>query len=545
MSYLALYRKYRPKNFDEVVGQQETTDILKNQIQSRKFGHAYLFSGIRGTGKTSTAKIMAKAVNCLEPIDGNPCNVCDNCRAINQDQFMDVIEIDAASNNGVDNVRELRENAKYLPSKGTHKVYIIDEVQMLSSGAFNALLKTLEEPSEHVVFILATTEPEKIPVTILSRCQRYDFKRIVLSEMIDLMRRILADLSYTFDEEALDLIALKSDGAMRDALSLLEKVVSKTEGHISRELTSEVLGMVEFVVLSRLFSALMNQDVEQAIRSTETMVDSGISVSHILEQMLMFIRGMMLSKVFGAPSEIIALPVQLQQELIREFSGIALSQFSQMIEIINETLSKLRYAAAPRLSLELAVISMSLLFDTAAPVMKPTQPSEEKVAIAPQTTEKVAIPPQPAAMERPKVDAPKGESDAAVIQEDVSVSAIEPKEIPSGGSVLKQWDQVLEQVKQERKIAHAFLIEGNPVSEDRGKVVIAFRPEYNFHMENVMVPENRQLIERVILGVTGKRFAIEAVAASMNEKKNPEEPSKVDKVKAFLGNEYQDILTIK
>lgn len=347
MSYLALYRKYRPRSFDEIIGQKETTEILKNQIQNSRFGHAYLFSGIRGTGKTSTAKIMAKAVNCLHPVDGNPCNICENCMEINNESFMDVIEIDAASNNGVDNVRELRENSKYLPSKGSHKVYIIDEVQMLSTGAFNALLKTLEEPSEHVVFILATTEPEKIPVTILSRCQRYDFKRIRLADMIGLLKAILKDLNYSYDDEALDLIALKSDGAMRDALSLLEKVISKSDQYLSKELTSDVLGMVEFVVLSELFHELTNQDVEGALKATIKLMDSGISVSNILEQMLMFIRGMMLAKVFQCPSEIIALPNQLQLELIKDFSHIKLDKFSQMIEIINNTLSKLKYAANP------------------------------------------------------------------------------------------------------------------------------------------------------------------------------------------------------
>lgn len=522
MSYLALYRKYRPRNFDEVIGQDETTEILKNQIHQRKFGHAYLFSGIRGTGKTSTAKIMAKAVNCLSPVNGNPCDQCENCLSINRDQFMDVIEIDAASNNGVDNVRELRENAKYLPSKGTHKVYIIDEVQMLSTGAFNALLKTLEEPSEHVVFILATTEPEKIPVTILSRCQRYDFKRLALNHLVHAMEKILGDLGLTYDDEALEMIAVKSDGAMRDALSLLEKVVSKAQGHIGRELTSDVLGVVAFIVLHDLFEAVSRQDMETAIRLIGKLVDSGISVSHILEQMLGFIRAMLLSKVFQTPSEIVALPTSLQEQLIRDFSEISLSQYSDMIEKVNEALSKLRYAANPRLSLELTVVSMSLLFGAQPqPAAQPAvQTVEEPVVSAPEPTPAA---PEPVVQPQPQ---PKAQPQSEI-------------------GLLDQWEQVLDMVKNERKIAHAFLIEGTPDAVEGSTVILRFRPEYSFHMENVMLPENRKIIENVMLGLTGKRYEIEAVMGGIAKKEPPKEVSDVDKVKEFLGDEYKDILTIK
>ena len=226
MSYQALYRQWRPIDFDEIIGQDHITTPLKNQILSKSYGHAYIFSGTRGTGKTSTAKILARAVNCLNNTDGNPCNKCENCLSILDDQFIDVVEMDAASNNSVDDIRELREHIKFTPSKGLFKVYIIDEVHMLSQGAFNALLKTLEEPPEYVLFILATTELHKIPATILSRCQRFDFKRVSYDQILMRLEHICKKMDVSYDVEALKLIIQKSDGAVRDTLSSLDQCLS-------------------------------------------------------------------------------------------------------------------------------------------------------------------------------------------------------------------------------------------------------------------------------------------------------------------------------
>ena len=226
MSYKALYRKFRPRIFEEVVGQTSVTQTLRNQIASGKIGHAYLFSGIRGTGKTSTAKIFSRSVNCLNPSDGNPCNVCEICQGIIDERIMDVVEIDAASNNGVDHIRELRENVKYPPSEAKYKVYIVDEVHMLSQGAFNALLKTLEEPPSYVIFILATTESHKIPATIHSRCQEYEFKRLGYDDILYQLTMVTDSMNISVDDESLRLIINNAEGAMRDALSLLDQVIS-------------------------------------------------------------------------------------------------------------------------------------------------------------------------------------------------------------------------------------------------------------------------------------------------------------------------------
>ena len=526
MSYLALYRRYRPRDFDGIIGQVETIEILKNQIKQNKFVHAYLFSGIRGTGKTSTAKIMAKSINCLNPLDGNPCNECEICKAINNDSFMDVIEIDAASNNGVDNIRELRENTKYLPSKGSHKVYIIDEVQMLSSGAFNALLKTLEEPSKHVVFILATTEPEKIPATIISRCQRYDFKRVELDAMIKEMKRILEDLSCSYDEEALNLIALKSDGAMRDALSLLEKVVSKSNEHISENLTSKVLGIVEFVELSNLFEAILSQEIDSAIIVVDRMILSGVSIKNIFEQILEFLRNIMLINVFKVPTNIIALPERIQLEMINKFSEIDLQKNSEMIDIINQAISKLKYSANPRLNLELAAVTMSLLFQEKKTVKKDA--IEQKVM-----KESVVVPKK----EEVLVNIEKIEES---IENDIEDDFIS-REI-NNDNIISDWNQILENVKLKRRITHAFLIEGNLVKVEKQVIYIEFQPEYDFHRGNVMLPDNKNIIEKVLLEHTNKRYTIEAVV--VKEKKS-EEKSDVEKIKDFLGDEYKEILKVK
>ena len=520
MSYLALYRKYRPNNFNDIVGQSEITEIIKNQIITGKFGHAYLFSGIRGTGKTSTAKILAKTVNCLNPQDGNPCNKCEICKEINNESFMDVIEIDAASNNGVDNIRELREHSKYLPSKGKYKVYIIDEVQMLSTGAFNALLKTLEEPSEHVMFILATTEPEKIPVTILSRCQRYDFKRVRLVDMIDRMKFILNDIDITCDEEVLEQIAIKSDGAMRDALSLLEKVISKSDGHISLESATKTLGIVEFNDLMKIMSSIVNDHIDEALIVLNNMLSCGISVNSIFNQLLEFLRNVTLANVFGEPNEIIELSVERQEVIINEFKGIKLTDLQQTIDILNQGIGKLKYAANPRLNLELSLISINLLFNNEIISHAVEKSISKPVAVAPKRDIKI--------VESKEESIEKEESIPRVISE-------------NKGDIFDQWDQILAKVNQSKKIVHAFLIEGILKKVENMKITIEYQNGYEFHMENVMQKDNKNTIEKIILEHMGKRYSVDAV---MKEEKIVEKDN-AEKIKEFLGKEFEGILEIK
>ena len=293
MSYSALYRKFRPQTFDEVKGQNHIVTTLKNQIRNQRLGHAYLFCGTRGTGKTTVAKILAKAVNCEHPIDGEPCGECETCKSITEGSSLNVIEIDAASNNGVDNIREIKEQVQYSPATGKYKVYIIDEVHMLSIGAFNALLKTLEEPPKYVIFILATTEVHKIPITILSRCQRYDFHRItsnvIKKQLIDLTNQEKVEA----EDKALEYIARMADGSMRDALSLLDQCIAFNLGKkLTYDATLDVLGTVDIQVYSELLDFIMAQNVAKVMDLIEDVASQGREWSQFITDFLWFLRNL-------------------------------------------------------------------------------------------------------------------------------------------------------------------------------------------------------------------------------------------------------------
>ena len=290
MSYKALYRTFRPLVFSDVIGQEHITDTLKNQIQTGRVAHAYLFSGGRGSGKTSTAKILARAVNCLNPKNGEPCNECEICKAAIDGALTDISEIDAASNNGVDNIRDIREEVEYVPTNSKYRVYIIDEVHMLSTGAFNALLKTLEEPPKHVIFILATTEPQKLPVTILSRCQRFDFRRLSVENIMKRLRYICSQINVEPEENALKLIAKMADGAMRDAISLLDRCVADGEAQITEKAVRELVGVPEFEYLSRMVENIVKHDTSCMLELSQKIIDEGKDLEFYIWELIKFIR---------------------------------------------------------------------------------------------------------------------------------------------------------------------------------------------------------------------------------------------------------------
>lgn len=295
VSYQALYRKWRPQTFEDVKGQEHIVTTLKNQIRLGRVGHAYLFCGTRGTGKTSVAKIFAKAVNCLQPVDGSPCGECAMCRAIQSQTLMNVIEIDAASNNGIDNIREIRDEVEYSPTEGRYKVYIIDEVHMLSIGAFNALLKTLEEPPEYVIFILATTEAHKIPVTILSRCQRYDFRRITVDTITGRLTELAEKENLDVEEKALRYIARAADGSMRDALSLLDQCIAfYLNERLTYDHVLDILGAVDTTVFSRLLRSVLDQDIAGALKLIEDVVVQGRELGQFVTDFTWYLRNLML-----------------------------------------------------------------------------------------------------------------------------------------------------------------------------------------------------------------------------------------------------------
>lgn len=359
MSYTALYRKFRPAGFEEVKGQDPIVTTLKNQIKANRIGHAYLFCGTRGTGKTSVAKIFAKAVNCENPADGSPCGECAVCRAISAGASMNVIEIDAASNNGVDNIREIVDEVSYSPAEGKYKVYIIDEVHMLSIGAFNALLKTLEEPPSYVIFILATTEIHKIPVTILSRCQRYDFKRLAVDTLADRIRELAQIEGVSIEDKAVRYIARAADGAMRDALSLLDQCIAF---HFGQELTYDrvlnVLGAVDTEVFGRLLRHVLEGDVNGCIGLLEEIVMQGRELTQFVTDLTWYLRNLLLVKSSDNIEDVIDVSSDNLVRLREEAAMLETMAIMRYIRIFSELSGQIKYAAQKRILIEIALIRL-------------------------------------------------------------------------------------------------------------------------------------------------------------------------------------------
>lgn len=359
MGYTALYRKFRPDTFADVKGQDHIVKTLKNQIMAERIGHAYLFCGTRGTGKTSIAKIFAKAVNCEHPIDGNPCNECATCRAIAAGSSMNVIEIDAASNNGVDNIREIREEVAYSPAEGKYKVYIIDEVHMLSIGAFNALLKTLEEPPSYVIFILATTEAHKIPVTILSRCQRYDFRRIGQDTILSRLQELMEQEQIDAEERALRYIAKKGDGSLRDSLSLLDQCIAFYLGEtLTYDRVLEVLGAVDTEVFSDLLRKIIKEDLIEVIRTLETLIMQGRDLTQFVSDFTWYMRNLMLVKASDEMEEVLDVSTENLIQLREEAALIRNDTLMRFIRIFSELANSIRYASNKRVQIEMALIKL-------------------------------------------------------------------------------------------------------------------------------------------------------------------------------------------
>ena len=411
MSYVALYRKFRPNEFEDVKGQDAIVKTLKNQIRANRIGHAYLFCGTRGTGKTTVAKIFAKAVNCEHTADGSPCGECAACKAIASGASMNVIEIDAASNNGVDNIREIREEVAYRPTEGRYKVYIIDEVHMLSIGAFNALLKTLEEPPEYVIFILATTEAHKIPVTILSRCQRYDFKRISIDTISARLRELIDKEQWDVEDKAVRYIAKMADGSMRDSLSLLDQCASFYIGEkLTYDHVLEVLGAVDTEVFSRLLRELISMDVRRVIKTVEDLVMQGRELSQLAADFTWYLRNLLLVKGSDHMEDILDVSTENLAQLKEEAQMIDNDTLIRYIRIFSELTNQLRYSSQKRVLLEVTLIklccpametSQDALLDRIRAVEKqlkeglPQYPVRDRDAREEQSTERRTKQPEP------------------------------------------------------------------------------------------------------------------------------------------------------
>lgn len=355
--YQVLYRKWRPQTFSEVVGQETVTKALCNEVSTGRLAHAYLFVGSRGTGKTSCAKILAKAVNCLHPVDGNPCGECEICRGIDDGSILDVVEMDAASNNGVDDARELRDEVAFMPSVAKYRVYIIDEAHMITRNAFNALLKTLEEPPAHVIFILATTEVQALPETVLSRCQRFDFGRITVENIVNRMQAIAESENFTLDDDAAQMLARLADGGMRDALSILEQCVSRGN-HVTIEVVTEVAGLAGREHMFELADAMIKQDGGAALSIIDRLHNASKDMERLCSECLDFFRQMMICKQVPNPGELIILPKHELEALEAMAENFTMEQVLYSLDILQKSYSRLRGGVSRRLEMEMTFMKL-------------------------------------------------------------------------------------------------------------------------------------------------------------------------------------------
>ncbi|MGF7058475.1 DNA polymerase III subunit gamma/tau [Brassicibacter mesophilus] len=549
MAHQALYRRFRPKTFDYVLGQEHITTTLKNQIISNNIAHAYLFSGTRGTGKTSTAKILSRAVNCLNNEDGNPCNECEVCKGILDDSIMDVVEMDAASNNSVDDVRELREKAKYPPSKCRYKVYIIDEVHMLSKGAFNALLKTLEEPPKHLIFVLATTEPQKLPATILSRCQRFDFKRITVNDIVKNMNTICDEIGINIEEKALQLIGRNSDGAMRDALSILDQCISFAEDEITYEYVLSILGIVNNDLIFEITDSIIGNKADKSLELVDTIVQNGKDIHQFIKDLISHFRNLMIVKTSNYVENIIDGSEELISQLKEQAQKIELNSIITFLSILSDAENQSKWSSQPRIILEVSIIKMMNTPSVAAidVLWQKINELEEKLengaVIAKQTKsisntksenksiriEKEDIVTQ--VNDNPKKEVPDYSNKASVLS-DISINKIKA-----------DWENILKRIKSEKISLHALIMEGKPTSFKNNVLSIAFGEGFGFHKDAIEKPDNKGFIQNIISSYLNANIEIKFIMdIDVSEKEDEKEgQALVDKAISIFGEDLVEI----
>jgi DNA polymerase-3 subunit gamma/tau len=557
MSHQAIYRKFRPKIFDDVLGQEHVTRTLKNQIMSQNIAHAYLFSGIRGTGKTSTAKIFARAVNCLNNHEGNPCNECEICISILDETNMDVIEMDAASNNGVDDIRELRDKVMFLPVKSKYKVYIIDEVHMLSKGAFNALLKTLEEPPEHLLFILATTEPQKIPATILSRCQRFDLKRINADIIVENMKKICNELEIKYEEKALKLIAANSEGAMRDAQSILDRCIS-FNSQVDYDTVINLLGTVNYQVILEAVEAIADKNIVKTMSLVDNILNSGKELTFFLDELIICFRNMLIIKTTNSSDNLMRISEDETNEIKELNKKISVEEIVKIIEELSIAQSECKKALNPRVLLETKLIKMlhNVHYVNLDVLVERIENIESSINGKYQPKDAVKEPESTENIERTikTTSVKKTEKEDILKTEKIEnvdknkEEALENKQQNKSDqaifdAIINEWQSLLKEIRRENAGLQAIIRESKLTEVINKKAVFEFDSKFTFHINAANQPKNKEEFKEILSRFLNEKCEVEFI--TKKEIKSVKPKTTIKDVYEDLKNEFGEIVEYK
>ncbi|NFG59709.1 DNA polymerase III subunit gamma/tau [Clostridium botulinum] len=514
MGYTALYREWRPKTFNDVVGQEHITTTLKNEILNDRIAHAYLFCGTRGTGKTSTAKVMAKALNCFNLQNGEPCNECEMCKKINEGLSMDVTELDAASNNGIDRIRDIIDDTKYPPQEGKYKIYILDEVHMLSGGAVNAFLKTLEEPPSNVIFILATTDPQKLPITILSRCQRFDFKRINQKDISDRLRKITEAQNVNVDDKSLDLIARVADGAMRDSLSILDQAIAMGDNNIKYDDLISILGLVTNEYLFDITNSIVDRNIEKAMVIIDKLVFSGKDIHLFIKDLIGHFRNLLMVKVSNTPEEILDMSLENIELIKEQGTKIRIEEIMRGIRILQEGEANSKVSKQSRLYLELSIIKMCKIeYDTSSEVMlarinkleENIKSGKIQLVSNNQIHENIASNDK-VSNNKVKAQEKQIKKEPSVVNDEANVNVNSSLTIDN---IKRAWSEILEAFKAKRAmVVYASIVTARPYKFENGVATMLYEASYAFNKERLEKLEYKKLVNEVFSEVLKDKIIV-------------------------------------